>query len=319
VIAALEILQTLKEQGQPLPYHLEAVAFTDEEGRFGDFFGSKALAGRHTPQSISSFLASAAAYPDDLTAIQEELPGPLTAQTISSARRSPESLCCFLELHIEQGPQLEHHRTAIGVVDAIFGRRTFQLDFHGRADHAGTTPLHYRADALVAAAQLVVEMRDYVGHAHPQAVITCGDIRVKPGVFNVVPEQSSLLVEFRAADDTVLEDIQQTMIQFAERCTRSPGLSFTVKPVHRQTPVSLDKNIQSQLREAADKLEYNWSQLSSGAGHDAQIMAAIAPTGLIFVPSHNGKSHTPAEYTAPDDLVAGADVLLHTVLNLLTA
>jgi N-carbamoyl-L-amino-acid hydrolase len=316
VVAALELLRVLKEREQNLPCHLEAIAFTDEEGRFGDFFGSKAVAGLHTPQTVAAFLARAAEFSDDLDQMRQCVPGRLAEQSIHLAARSPDSLVGFLELHVEQGPLLEHHGVSIGVVKAVFGRRTFRIVFHGRADHAGTTPIYYRADALVAAAQFVVEVRNYVGHLHPEAVITCGDLRAQPGVFNVVPEEAVLLVEFRAADEATLDDIEKMLKEVAGRCARPGGLSVSLEPVHQQSPVALHAGLQAAIRQAATALQLGWMELPSGAGHDAQIMASITSAGLIFVPSAGGRSHTPDEFTAPDDLVAGADTLLQTVLIL---
>jgi N-carbamoyl-L-amino-acid hydrolase len=316
VVAALEVLRVMSEQKQSLPFHLEAIAFTDEEGRFGDFFGSRAVAGLHTPQTVAAFLARAAEFSDDLSQMRLCVPGHLAEQSIGLAARPPESLAGFLELHTEQGPLLEHHALPIGVVNTIFGRRTFRLVFQGRPDHAGTTPIYFRADALVAAAQLVVEVRNYVGHLHPEAVITCGDLQVRPGVFNVVPKEAVLLVEFRAAGEATLDDVEQMLKEVARRCTRPDGLSVALEAVHRQSPVALHAGLQAAIREAAATLGLEWMELSSGAGHDAQIMASITPTGLVFVPSAGGRSHTPDEFTAPDDLVAGAETLLQTVLVL---
>jgi N-carbamoyl-L-amino-acid hydrolase len=135
-------------------------------------------------------------------------------------------------------------------------------------------------------------------------------------VFNVVPNEAVLLVEFRADQESRLDDIEQMLKEVARRCARPDGLSVALEPVHRQSPVALHSGIQAAICEAATTLGLGWMELPSGAGHDAQIMASVTPTGLIFVPSAGGRSHTPDEFTAPDDLVAGAETLLQTVLVL---
>jgi beta-ureidopropionase / N-carbamoyl-L-amino-acid hydrolase len=192
VVAALEVLRAVQESRRRLPFHLEAIAFTDEEGRFGDFFGSRAVAGELSPAAIASFFSNAAAYPGDLAATGQILATPFSEATVLSARRPRESLLGYLELHIEQGPVLAQTGTTIGVVSAIFGRTACQLTFTGRQAHAGTTPMALRADALVAAAAFVGAATALVREGHPGAVLTCGDLRVAPGVVNVVPGETTL-------------------------------------------------------------------------------------------------------------------------------
>ena len=211
VISALEVLRVVAEQRLSLPFDLEAIAFADEEGRFGDFFGSRSLADRHSDATVETFFARAEAYPDDLAAMSELVSGGVTRQGLAQAVRDPETLAGYLELHIEQGPRLEHAGLAIGVVSAIFGRSSFKLTFVGRPDHAGTTPMDLRADALVAAGQFVTRAPTLVRETFPEAVITCGGISVEPGVYNVVPGRVTLLVEFRAATQVELSGIDDAL------------------------------------------------------------------------------------------------------------
>ncbi len=316
VVAALEVLRTVQESNCSLPVHLEAIAFTDEEGRFGDFFGSQALAGLHSAESVEAFLARAAEFPDDLTAMGKIVPGGLNPQSIHTARRAPNTIAGFIELHIEQGPQLEQAAAPVGVVDAIFGRCSMRAHFYGRSDHAGTTPLPLRADALVAAAQFIAGSPQLVSQYYPGAVITCGNVTVKPGVFNVVPHSVSVQVEFRAAAESTLRQIKQTLRQLAGNCTLSTNLSYAIKPVDQHRPAAMAGSVQAAIQQAGQLLGYKTMALSSGAGHDAQSLAALTPTGIIFVPSKDGRSHCPEEDTAPADLIAGANVLLHTALIL---
>jgi N-carbamoyl-L-amino-acid hydrolase len=316
VVAALEVLRTVRERGISLPLHLEAIAFTDEEGRFGDFFGSQGFIGGHTASSIDNYLTRAGHYPADLAAMQDLIPGGLSPSSVFSARRDPEAIAGFIEIHIEQGPRLEREGKAIGVVDVIFGRKSMRLEFHGRSDHAGTTPLPLRADALVAAAQFIAQAPRMAQRQFPNAVVTCGNVTVTPGVFNVVPNRATVSVEHRAASTETLMEMNRVLLALAEESTAgSDDLALAVFPTDEQEPVAMDDSIKAAIHQASDTLGYPTMALSSGALHDAGVLAAIAPTGLIFVPSKGGRSHCPDEDTEAADLVAGANVLLHTTLT----
>lgn len=315
VIAALEVLRTVREAEIVLPVHLETIAFTDEEGRFGDFFGSRALIGDHTTASIEAFLTSASAYPEDLATMGDVVPGGLALEKILAGWRDPATIAGFIELHIEQGPRLEAAGKVIGVVDAIYGRRSKRIDFYGRSDHAGTTPLHMRADALVAAASFVVKASQIDRQQFPEAVITCGNITVKPGVYNVVPNEATVLVEFRAAIVDTLDEMDKALTGLVEESIiASEDLDFTITPTGQHDPVQMAPSFQTAIRQACTALSYPTMTLASGALHDAGLLATIAPTGMIFVPSIGGRSHNPDEDTDPADLIVGANTLLHTAL-----
>ena len=314
VWAALEVLSTLAENKVALPIHLEAVVFTDEEGRLGDLFGSRALVGDLTPEMIDTFLSKASMFPEDLSAMRAIVPGGLTAQSVTSARRDPRSIAGYLELHIEQGPRLEHEGIHIGVVDSIFGRRSFHIQFLGRSDHAGTTPLELRADSLIAAAQFITRSSQIVQDQFSNCVLTCGNVTVSPGVYNVVPAETTVWVEFRSSSDTSLQQIEQALYQLAEEITASPDLSFEVYRKDGQLPAMMADSIQKMILRASEKLGYPCMTLSSGALHDAALLTTITPTGMIFIPSKGGRSHSPDEDTDIQDLVAGANVLLQTAL-----
>ncbi len=317
VVAALEVLRVVSGSSLTLPVHLEAIAFTDEEGRFGDFFGSRAVAGAHTEKSIRAFLAKTVDYPDDLVAMLEEVPGGLVVDAVLSARRDPEAIAGFVELHIEQGPQLEKAGVPIGIVDAIFGRRLLRITFSGRPAHAGTTPLTMRADALVSAARFVDRTPQVVGRKFSQAVVTCGDLQVKPGVANVVPGQVVVMVEFRASETAILDEIEAMLGRLSGECTASSGeLSFSMEQIDSHLPVAMSPTVMAAIEHATEELSITSMALPSGALHDAGVLAQIAPAGMIFVPSIEGRSHSPDEDTKMVDLVAGANTLLHTVLAL---
>jgi N-carbamoyl-L-amino-acid hydrolase len=317
VVAALETLRVVKGANLKLPVHLEAISFTDEEGRFWGFFGSQAVVVGHNVESMAAFLTQAGHYPDDLAAMRSDVPGQLASEGIAAAKRDPATLVAFLELHIEQGPQLEWTGIPIGIVDAIFGRRSRRFLFHGRSDHAGTTPLHLRADPLVAAAGFIAKAPQMVQTHFPNAVVTCGGVAVDPGVYNVVPNKATVLVEFRAAGNKTLTAMEEALARLAaEQTAVANDLSLSIYPVEENDPVAMDLSIQELIRKAGQSLGYRTMTLSSGALHDAGSMATLVPTGMIFVPSKDGRSHCPDEDTEPADLIAGANTLLQTALFL---
>jgi N-carbamoyl-L-amino-acid hydrolase len=317
VASGLELLRTVAEARASIAYHLELISFTDEEGRFGDFFGSRALVGQHTTKSIEEFVEQANQYPADLAEMRQITPGRLSPEAILAARRDPATIAAFVELHIEQGPQLERAGVPIGIVDAIFGRRSMRLELRGRSDHAGTTPLPLRADALVAAARFVAEAPVIAQARYPEAVVTCGNVIVKPGVYNVVPNQVTVLVEFRAATGGTLASLENALLQLAEKCAPAAhGLSVVVYPNQGHEPVPMDPAVRDAIRHACQILDYSAFSLSSGALHDAGSLASIAPSGMIMVPSIGGRSHCPEEDTSERHLISGANVLLHTVMLL---
>lgn len=314
VMAALEVLMVVKDGGISLPFHLEAVDFTDEEGRFGDFFGSRSLAGAHAEDSVPRFLTRAARYPEDLAAMRAQQPGILTPETVPAAARDPGTLAGYLELHIEQGPRLEHAGIPIGLVTAIYGRRSQRVRFHGRPDHAGTTPLLLRADALVAASRFIAGAPEIVGHRFPEAVVTCGGVEVSPGVTNVVPGEATILLEFRAATAAELDGIAGALAKLAADVTASADLAYTFLPGSEHPPVPMDPELQDAVRQGLESAGLAALDMPSGAGHDALVLAEITPAAMLFVPSVGGRSHCPDETTSPDDLVAGAEALLAAVL-----
>lgn len=316
VIAALEALRTIGETGIALNYDLEAIAFTDEEGRLGEMTGSRALSGTLHAADLERFLAAAAAAPDDLAATREFIPGGLTRESILASRRDPQTIAAYVELHIEQGPQLEHLALPIGIVEAIFGRRAYAVLFHGRSDHAGTTPLFLRADAAVAAAHFVAQVHALVGEEFPKAVATCGNIQVEPGVYNVVPNRVEVWLEFRAGDETTLVAMDERIRHLAEQVAAATKVQHDFVAAGRLQPAPMNARIQEAIAQSCSRLALTGYRLASGALHDAHSLAQCVPAGMIFVPSIGGRSHSPDEMTRVDDLVAGANVLLHTLLEL---
>jgi N-carbamoyl-L-amino-acid hydrolase len=244
------------------------------------------------------------------------MPGGLSVEGLLGAKRNLRDLAAYLELHVEQGPRLERAGVTIGVINAVVGRRSYDVTFSGRSDHAGTTPMQMRADALVAAARFITQAHEAVCRTFPSAVLTCGGIQSSPNVFNVVPNHAEVMLEFRAADEATIAVLDSMVRRAAAESARVAGVEHTLTPAAKLAPCSLNSDIQLAIRLAAEKLGLRHMTFSSGAVHDAHSLAPFVPAGLIFVPSIDGRSHCPQEATSDEDVVAGANTLLQTMLML---
>src|SRR5206468_2316467 len=222
---------------------------------------------------------------------------------LADARREPGSLMGYLELHIEQGPVLEQAGVQIGVVAAIVGSRSFELAFDGTASHAGTTPMHARRDAGLGAATYVERVYETVTGEFAGCVATVGRIELEPGAFNVVPGRARVSLEFRAGSNDELERLEQRLLDEAGAVAREHSLGLDVRPVGRWQPTPLDATVRVAIAGAAGRLGLSTLELPSGAGHDAQALAQVTPSGMIFVPSTGGLSHQPREHTPWEDCV----------------
>ncbi|MFQ5343325.1 MAG: Zn-dependent hydrolase, partial [Anaerolineae bacterium] len=319
VLAALESLRTIKEAssrgsargaGLRLPVHLEAISFTDEEGAVLGLLGSQAVAGQLTPEHL-----------DQARGGQEQLEAGLrrlsiTRQSILTARRDPAKLIAFVELHIEQGTRLEEAGIDIGVVTSIVGIRSHWLRFVGQAAHAGTTPMDRRADALWGATAFMQRARDLVMTRFSPGVMNCGQLHVQPGAFNIVPAEVRLALEFRHGTESQLDEMEHALFSLAEEVAREHGLTVEAAPADHCLAAPLDEDVMQAIERATTKLGLRHARLVSFAGHDTQAMSRITPSAMLFVPSVAGISHNPREFTRPEDVVNGANSLLHTLLEL---
>jgi len=309
VVAALEALRSVRDAGLALPVALEAIDFTDEEGTLVGLLGSRALAGTLSAE----MLASPRGGREALLAGLER--GGIAESGLATAERDPRTLAGYLELHIEQGPVLERAGAQIGVVTGIAGSRSFRLCFGGDAAHAGTTPMDGRRDAGLAAARFAVAAHDRTVSAHSGCVATVGSIELEPGLFNVVPGRARVALEFRAPETARLDALEADLLALA----RAQGLPVEVEAVGDWKPCALDEGVRTAIADAAEALGLRAKELPSWAGHDAESLAAVTPSGMIFVPSRAGVSHAPGEHTAWEDCVNGANVLLGAALKLAQA
>jgi N-carbamoyl-L-amino-acid hydrolase len=314
VMAALECLRSINDHNIHSRLPIEAVAFTDEEGRFGGFIGSFAVIGTMTYEEV---LRRRDLRGMPLADAMRQVG--LEPTNIGAARRDPKDIKAYVELHIEQGPILESMGVPIGVVQGIVaGSRTW-ITFHGRADHAGTTPMAMRQDAFLGAAEFSLRARELVlMEGSGTTVGTVGVLDLKPGASNIVPETAFLTLDLRDISGEVLQRLLERVGVLAQETAEKWHLTVTVERMRLSEPAQMSPHIQGVIDEVARSLGHKTHWMNSGAGHDAQVMAKISEAGMIFVPSRQGRSHSPAEFTDWDQVENGANVLLNTLLRLAT-
>ncbi len=240
----------------------------------------------------------------------------LSLREVPNARRNPETIAGYIELHIEHGTRLENADVIIGVVSGIVGRTTYEVVFHGQAGHSGTTDMYKRRDALRGAAQFIVRAHDMVRARYGDGIFNCGNIQVEPGKYNIIPSKARLIVECRHLSETLMGEMELAMIQIARECAASHGLTVDVQPKIHMPAATMAAGFIQAIEDSCDTLGLSYMQLASYAGHAAQALSQIAPCGMLFIPSLSGIGHSPAEFTPWEDVVEGANVLLQTILRL---
>jgi N-carbamoyl-L-amino-acid hydrolase len=310
IVAALEVVRTIKEAGLNLPVNLEVIDFTDEEGTLVGVLGSQAVAGQLMAEALAKPRGGREALEAGLARAG------LADSGFLSAKRDPKTLAGYLELHIEQGPRLVQSAIAIGVVTGIVGIKSYRLTYRGKANHAGTTPMESRADASLGAATFILTARELVVRDFPKCVVNVGQMNLKPGAFNIIPGMAEFALEFRAPEAKQLKELGSALLSLAEVIGKQYGLKLTVEPVGECEPAPMSERAQAAIASAADSLALSHTKLHSGAGHDAQSLAAITEAGMIFIPSRDGISHSPLEFSEWDDCVNGANVLLRAALKM---
>ena len=312
VLVGLEVLRTVKEAGIELRFPLEVIDFSDEEGRFGGMFGSQAMAGQLTPERIQG-----ARDLEGITLIDAMAAWGLDANEALSARRDPASIHAFLELHIEQGPVLDRKRISIGVVEAITGLFKWEVRLKGQPNHAGTTPMDMRIDAFQGLAEFGGEVnRILEEHGGPNSRATIGRVELKPGAANTIPGQAIFSFEVRDTDDRVLKNLSDASRRTLSSIARRRDLMFEFDVLSEITPTRCDPGLLELIATEAETVGLEYLRMPSGAAHDTQSMSAVARTGMIFVPSIEGRSHSSGEWTNWEDIEAGANLMLRSVLAL---
>ncbi len=308
VMAAIECVQVLEEHGIRTRHPLEVIVFANEEG---GMTGSRALSGRLNAQALDESSRSGMSIRQGIAALGGD------AGRISRAIRRPGEVRAYLELHIEQGGSLESEGTDIGIVEGFVGIRWWDVTAKGFANHAGTTPMNARQDALLAAAKLVIAVHQAARSLPGRQVATVGRITAEPGAPNVIPGRVELSLELRDLAGPKLDQLFQEIRRQARLIGQETKTGIEFKEIDIGVePTLTDPKLQEVIREAAEAMGLSYARLPSGAAHDAQNMARIAPSALIFVPSVGGISHSPREYTRPRDVANGANLLLQTLIRL---
>ena len=310
VVAGIAAIRRIKETGL-LRRPLELIIFTAEESsRFGfATMGSKAMAGAADLKSWTKAKDSQGiTFMDALTAAGME------PDKIETASRSGEAVHAFVELHIEQGPVLEDEGLAIGVVEAVAAPTRLKIKVEGTPGHSGTTPMDSREDALVASAQVVLALRDIALARYSEGTVgTVGNLKVHPGVMNVIPGLVEMWVDIRGVDHESIVDTLQELKDEISLIAEAEGVTISIEVLTSDKPVRLHSLVINAVEAACKELKVSYRRMNSGAGHDAMHMASLGPSGMIFIPCAKGISHNPEESASPSDIMSGIDVLTRTV------
>lgn len=312
VLAGLAVARAYRSAGILPPRPIVVAAFSNEEGvRYQpDMMGSLVYAGG-LPLKVA--LATAG---NDGTRLGEEL-----ARIGYAGEMEPGAIVplAYLELHIEQGPVLEAEGKLIGVVENLQGISWQKITVHGTANHAGTTPTRLRHDAGYVAAAIIAFLREQVVARAPDTTLaTTGSLRLEPDVINVIPRKATFTVDLRDPDEQRLRAAEESLSAFLAHIAEREGVRIETERLVRFEPVVFDAGLAGEIEQSAERLGFTHRRMTSGAGHDAQMIARIAPSAMIFVPSRGGISHNPREYTEDAELVQGAQVLLDVVQRRLT-
>ena len=306
-LSAIEVAHTIRENYLTLNHPLIVVIFQNEEG---GLFGSKIMTTGLTDQELGLRSSSGYAIKEGIKRIGGNL------KKLEDAKLKKNEWTAYVELHIEQGAFLYDENLEIGIVEGIVGIKQWEVVITGFANHAGTTPMDKRNDALYAAALYVQSVHEIGKNTPGNQVATVGMIKPFPGAPNVIPGKVNASLEIRDLDEKKIDSIYKKIKRSTKKIAKKTGTTFQFQQTINIIPEPTNDLISKAIFEASNDLKLKSKFMPSGAGHDAQEMVQICPIGMIFVPSKNGISHSPKEYSTPDDISNGANVLLHTVLRI---
>ena len=311
VLAGIEVVQAMEEEGVRTDRPVEVVAFTDEEGARFSFgmIGSRALAGHLSPGDLEHQDG------DGLSVAQAMRDYGLDPEHVEDARRGQDSLAAYLELHIEQGRVLEAEDLPAGIVTGIAGPVWLRFSLRGESGHAGATPMDRRHDALVAAAEIVGAV-DEEASSTSSAVGTVGQIEARPGGINIIPGRVDFSVDLRDIEVAVRDGVEGRIRERAEEVCARRGVELEIEELQRLDPAPCSEEVRTVISEACEEVGIRPHSLPSGAGHDGMHLASLCPMGMIFVRSKDGVSHNPEERSSKEDCEAGCNVLYRSVLGL---
>ncbi|PWU20634.1 MAG: Zn-dependent hydrolase [Bdellovibrio sp.] len=303
-LSAIEVAQTLQDHNRFLRHTLKVIVFQNEEG---GHLGSRAVTSGLTPDDLALTSLSGKKIGEGIGFIGGD------PDRLEQGKIAKGDFAAYIELHIEQGGVLEAEKAIIGVVEGIVGIRRWNVTVTGVPNHAGTTPMRMRRDAMVGAAEFISGIHKLILKTHGRQVGTVGKIDAEPGAPNVIPGKVRFTFEVRDLDSKKLEKLYQDALSLAHRIEKENGTAFDFKETYNTAPVLTDDFIKSQIKAAARNRSFRTLGLPSGAGHDAQEFARLGPMGMIFIPSRNGVSHSPEEFSSPEEVADGAQVLFDAV------
>ena len=303
--AAIEVAATLRARGIKLRHPLDVVVWQNEEG---GTIGSKLTIGALSDADLDKVARSGKTIREGIGLIGGD------ATKLASAVKRRGDIACYIELHIEQGGLLEKAGRQVGVVEGIVGLRWFEVTITGFANHAGATPMDQRQDAMLAAAKFTVAVNEAVRGEPGRQVATVGRMVVSPNTTNVIPAQVVMTIDLRDLDQRKIDRFSERFQQLAREIGAATNTTFAFKTLVDSEPALADARVMSWVQSSVDSLGLSSQRMPSGAGHDAQEIARIAPMGMIFIPSVGGISHSPKEFSRPADCANGANVLLNAVL-----
>ncbi len=313
VVMGLEIARVLNENNLKPKYPIEFIAMIEEEGgRFGGgLFASRAMVGKVDREQLDRYKDA-----DGISIAEAMKEFGFNPDKINEAVRKPEEVKAFLELHIEQGPVLESKAIDIGIVDYIVGICQIEVNIKGRSDHAGTTPMNMRADALDIASKVISKISGFAKKVGEGSVATVGKLEIFPGAANIVPSDVTFTVDIRSRNSECIQKVKSYINNSLVELTKESEVEYSIIEKINVSPVKADDKIIKNLIKNCDKLGFSREIMLSGAGHDAMVMAEITDIGLVFVPSKDGRSHCPEEWTDYEDLQRGIELLYHTLCDL---
>ena len=312
LVAALEVLRVFEENGIENHYPIEIVAMNDEEGvRFGTgISNSRAMAGLIDEEELDN------SKDKDGISLREAMIEFGNIPDLQNAKRPKDSIKAFIELHIEQGPILEYNKKDIGLVETIVGLDRYTVKIKGKSGHAGTTPMDNRKDALIGASEFVLAVNRIAKKVGNGTVGTVGQLKISPNAANVIPGYVELSVDIRSTSEENIKKAYEELVKEIEVIEKENDLDIQIIKNLYIPPVDMSEDIIDIMESVVNKLNYSYMKMNSGAGHDAMVMAKLAPTSLIFVPSKDGLSHHPDEWTEYEDLGKGIELMLNTVMKL---
>lgn len=313
IVAGLEVLRVMEENNIVTRHPVEVVAFAEEEGgRFNTaFIGSEWFTGKLERHELTNILDNQG------VSIEKAMKSLNVLDTeVNRCEKKDNNMKAMIELHCEQGPILENESKDLGIVNVITGSSAYQVEIFGQADHAGTTPMDSRKDAFYIASKIGVELNEFVKRQKEYCVGTIGFIEVEPNVYNIVPEKVSLVMDIRSGDEKLLETIIDHMKNYIDEVTDENNLGYRITKNHHVSPVRMSTNIVDLLVKNSKSREYSFNTMGSGAGHDTISIVGLTDCAMVFVPSKNGRSHCPEEYTDPKYIAQGANIILDTVMEL---